>query len=136
MSFSREKYQYFFPSKVYRCVCVGNVIQKCFDEGNHSLVEIVDEIDKYSFFDENKKKVFCIKCGDENKDCIFICEDHLAIVLFAKKKFTCTETPSLVNTTISYCSGKKETFCKGCIKHYLKTMYNYFYFVNFDLKCS
>ena len=62
MSFNREKYHYFFPSKVYRCVCVGNIIQKCFDEGNYSLVEIVDEIDKNSFFDENKKKVFCIKC--------------------------------------------------------------------------
>ena len=136
MSFNRDKNQYFFPSKVYRCVCVGNVIQKIFDHGSHSLVEIVDEIDKYSFFDEKKKNIFCIKCGDENKDCIFIREDHLAIVLFAKKKFTCTETPCLVNTTISYCSGKKETFCKGCIKHYLKTMYNYFYFVNFDLKCS
>ena len=136
MSFNREKYHYFFPSKVYQCVCVSNVIQKCFHDGKHSLVEIVDEIDKYSFLDEKKKKVFCIKCGDENKDCIFICEDHLATALFAKKKITCTETPSLVNTTISYCYGKKETFCKGCIKHYLKTMYNYFYFVNFDLKCS
>ena len=60
MSFNREKYQYFFPSKVYRCVCVGNVIQKCFEEGNHSLVEIVNEIDNYSFFDENKKKVFAL----------------------------------------------------------------------------
>ena len=55
MSFNREKYQYFFPSKVYWCVCVGNVIQKCFDKDVNSLVEIVDEIDKYSFFDENKK---------------------------------------------------------------------------------
>ena len=127
MSFNREKYEYFFPSKV----CVANVVQKCFDEGNHSLLEIVDEIDNYSFFDENKKKVFTIKCGEENKDCIFICEDHLAVVLFA-----CTDTPSSVNATISYCSGKEETFCKGCIKHYLKTMHNYFYFVDFNLKCS
>ena len=136
MSFNREKYQYFFPYKVYHCVCVANVVQKCFDEGNHSLVEIVDEFDNYSFFDENKKKVFTIKCGEENKDCIFICEDHLVVVLFVKKKFACTDTPSSVNATISYCSGKKEIFCKGCIKHYLKSMYNYFYFVDFNLKCS
>ena len=66
MSFNREKYEYFFPSKVYCCVCVANVVQKCFDEGNHSLVEIVDEFDNYSFFDENKKKVFTIKCGEED----------------------------------------------------------------------
>ena len=136
MSSNREKYEYFFHSKVCCCVCVTDVIQKYFDEGANSLVEIVDEINNYSFFNENKKKVFSIKYGEENKDCIFICEDHLAAVLFAKKKFACTDTPSLVNTTISYSCGKKETFCKGCIKHYLKTMYNYFYFVDFDLKCS
>ena len=136
MSFNREKYEYFFPSKVYRCVCVANVIQKCFDEGSYSLVEIVDEINNYSFFDKDKNKVFSIKCGEENRDCIFICENHLAVVLFAKKKFACTDTPSLVNATISYTCGKKETFCKGCIKHYLKYMYKYFYFVDFDLKCS
>ena len=61
MSFNREKYEYFFPSKVYRCVCVANVIQKCFDEGSYSLVEIVDEINNYSFFDKDKNKVFSIK---------------------------------------------------------------------------
>ena len=61
MSFDREKYEHFFPSKVYRCVCVANVIQKCFDEGSYSLVENVDEINNYSFFDKDKNKVFSIK---------------------------------------------------------------------------
>ena len=136
MSFNREKYENFFPSKVYRCVCIANVIQRCFDNGSYSLPEIVDEINDHSFFGEEKKKVFSIKCGDENKDCIFICETHLSIVLFAKKQFACTDGPSLENTTIAYCDGKKETFCKGCIKHYLKILYNYFYFNYFDLKCS
>ena len=136
MSFNREKYKNFFPSKVYRCVCVTGVIQECSDNGSYSLPEIVDEINNHSFFDEEKKKVFSIKCGDENKDCIFVCETHLSIVLFAKKQFACTDAPSLENTTIGYSDGKKETFCKGCIKHYLKSMYNYFYFNDFDLKCS
>ena len=136
MSFNREKYENFFLSKVYRCVCIANVIQGCFDNGSYSLPEIVDEINDHSFFGEEKKKVFSIKCGDENKDCIFICETHLSIVLFAKKQFACTDGPSLENTTIAYCDGKKETFCKGCIKHYLKILYDYFYFNDFDLKCS
>ena len=70
MSFNREKYEYFFPSKVYRCVCIADVIQKCFDEGSYSLAEIVDELNNHSFFDEEKKKIFSIKCGDQNKDCI------------------------------------------------------------------
>ena len=136
MSFNREKYENFFPSKVYRCVCVAGVIQECFENGSYSLPEIVDEINNHSFFDEEKKKVFSIKCGDENKDCIFICITHLSIVLFAKKQFACTDAVSLENTTIAYSDGKNETFCKGCIKHYLKSMYNCFYFNDFDLKCS
>ena len=136
MSFNREKNEYFFPSKVYRCVCLAVAIENCFDEGNYNLVEIVDELNNYTFSDKNKNKIFSIKCGEENKDCIFICENHLAVVLFAWKKITYTDTPSLENVTISYCSGKKETYCKGSIKHYLKSMYNYFYFVDFDLKCS
>ena len=136
MSFNREKYEYFFPSKVYRCACLAAVIEKCFDEGNYGMVEIVDELNNYTFLDQNKNKIFSVKCGEENQDCIFICENHLAVVLFAKKESACTDTPSLVNATISYSSGKKKTFCKGCIKPYLKTMYNYFYLVDFDLKCS
>ena len=112
MSFNREKYEYFFPSKVYQCVCVAAIIQKCFDEGSYSMTEIVDEINNYSFFEKNKNKVFSIKCGQENKDCIFICENHLAIVLFSKKKFSCSDLPSLVNTTITHSCGEKETFLK------------------------
>ena len=101
MSFNGEKYEYFFPSKVYRCVYVANVMQKCFDEGSYSLVETVDEIKNYSFFDKDKNKVLSIKCGEENRDCIFICENHLTMVLLAKKNFASTDTPSLVNATIS-----------------------------------
>ena len=120
----------------FRQKFIAGVIQECFDNGSHSLPEIVDEINDHSFFDEEKKKVFSIKCGDENKDFIFICKTHLSIVLFAKKQFACTDASSLENTTIAYSDGKKETFVNGSIKHYLKSMYNYFYFNDFDLKCS
>ena len=136
MSFNRAKYEYFFPLKVYRCVCLASVIEKCCDDGNYALTEIVDELNNYSFFDQDRNKIFSVKCGEQNRDCIFVCENHLAVVLFAKKKFSCTDTPSSVNATISYSCGKKDTFCTGCIKHYLTSMYHYFYFVNFDLKCS
>ena len=136
MSFNREKFEYFFPSKVYWCVCVADVVQKYLEEEKFSLVDIVDEINEHSFFNTDKNKVFSIKCGEENKDAILICENHLAVALFAKKKFWCTEAASLTNTTITYNGGKEETFCKGCIKHYLKTMYSYFYFHDFTLKCS
>ena len=64
MSFNRAKYEYFFPSKVYRCVRLASVIEKCCDDGNYALTEIVDELNNYSFFDQDKDKIFSVKCGE------------------------------------------------------------------------
>ena len=136
MSFNRSKCEYFFPSKVFRCACLGEIIENCSQNGLYSFTEIVDEISTYTFLDNDDSKVFALKCGNLKRDCIFVCEKHLGIVLFAKKTFSCTDVPQLTNTTITYNFGKKETYCIGCIKHYLQLMYNYFYYVNFDLKCS
>ena len=136
MSFNRSKYEYFFPEKVFRCACLCTPIEKCCANGYYSLTEIVDEMCNYNFLEQDENKIFSVKCGEKNRDCIFVCERHLAIILFAKKKYSCTDIQSSVNATITYSCGKKETFCTGCIKHYLKLMYNYFYFVNFKLKYS
>ena len=136
MSFNRAKYEYFFPSKVFRCACLGQIIDNCRDNGLYSFTEIVDELSNQTFLDNDDNKIFAVKCGELNRDCIFVCKKHLGIVLFAKKTFSCTDNPQPANTTISYNDGKKETYCIGCIKHNLKLMYNYFYHVNFDLKCS
>ena len=136
MSFNRAKYEYFFPSKVFRCACLGQIIDNCRDNGLYSFTEIVDKLNSNSFFDNDDSKIFSVKCGELNSAFIFVCEKHLGIVIFAKKTFLCTDNPQPVNTTISYNDGKKETYCIGCIKHYLKLMYNYFYHVNFDLKSS
>ena len=136
MSFNRAKYEYFFCSKVFRRACLGQIIDNCRDNGLYSFTEIVDKLNSNSFFDNDDSKIFSVKCGELNSDCIFVCEKHLGIVIFAKKTFSCTDNPQPVNTTISYNDGKKETYCIGCIKHYLKLMYNYFYHVNFDLKSS
>ena len=136
MSFNRSKYEYFFPSKVFWCACLGAIIENCCDNGIYSFTDIIDEIAKHNFIDDDKNKVFAAKCGEQSKDCIFTCEKHLAIILFAKKKFSCTDIPNEANITVTYCCGKEETYCVGCIRHYLKLMYHYFYFVNFDLKFS
>ena len=135
MSFNRSKYEYFFPSKAYRCACLGELIDKCADNGYFSFTEIVDELTNHTFLDNDNEEILAVKCGELNRDCIFVCENHLGIVLFAKKTFSCTDNPQPTNTTITYNTGK-ETYCVGCIKHYLKSMYHYFYYVNFDLKCS
>ena len=84
MPFSRQNYEYFFPSKVYRCACLGEVIDNCFDNGCYSFTEIYDEVSSFSL-SNNITKVFSIKCGDFKKDALFVCENHLGIVLFAKK---------------------------------------------------
>ena len=136
MSFNRAKDEYFFPSKVFRCACLGQIIDNCRDNGLYSFTEIVDKLNSNSFFDNDDSKIFSVKCGELNSAFIFVCEKHLGIVIFAKKTFSCTDNPQPVNTTISFNDGKKETYCIGCIKHYLKLMYNYFYHVNFDLKSS
>ena len=136
MSFIRSKYEYFFPSKVFRCACLGAIIEKCSDEGIYSFTDIIDEISNHNFIDDDKNKIFAVKCGEQFKDCIFTCERHLSIVLFTKKKFACTDIPTDTNITVTYCCVKEETYCVGCIRHYLKLMYHYFYFVNFDLKFS
>ena len=132
MESNRQKYEYFFPRKVYHCACLSHVIQESFDDGNHSLVDILDNIKKFDFLDVAElDKVFCVKCGNDNKDCIFVCERHLAIVLLVKRKFICTQTENAETATVVF-DGKKETYCLGCIKHYLRLMFHYFYFVDFE----
>ena len=136
MEFNCQKYEHFFPRKVYWCACLAEVIQKSLYNGNHSLVDILDNINNFKFYDECGKllagKVFSVKRGDNNKDCIFLCEKHLAIVLLAKMQFVCTQTENSETATVNYDVGKKERYCKGCIEHYFKLMFNYFYFVNFE----
>ena len=134
--FNRLKYEYFFPLKVYRCACLGQIIENCCDNGLYFFTENFDEISTHTFLDNDDNKIFAVKCGNLKRDCIFVCEKHLGIVFFAKKTFSCTDVPQPTNTTVTYDDGKKETDCVGCIKHYLQLTYKYFYYVNFDLKCS
>ena len=131
---SLQKYKDFFPKKVYRCACLFQVIEESCDSGDHSLVEILNNIKKFDFigrYYEPLAKVFCVACCDERKDCIFGCEKHLAIVLLAKRKFVCTQSENARTASVNY-DGKKETYCTGCIKHYLRLMFGYFYFVDFE----
>ena len=126
MSFNREKNEYFFPSKVYRFACLGEVIDICYHNGLHSFTEIYDEVTEFAY--ANDHKVFSVKCGESKKDTIFTCENHLAIILLAKKKYTCTDKPTFTNTTVNYTSSnrKEETYCTGCIRHYLRLTFEYF----------
>ena len=135
MSFNREKNEYFFPSKVYRCACLGHVIDYCFENDLNSFTEIHDEVHRFVLSNDDINKVFAVKCDEERKNCIFVCEKHLGIVIFAKKTYSCTEKPRFNNTTVFYTEtggiSRSETYCTGCIKHYLRLTSKYFYYKKF-----
>lgn len=138
MAWNREKNASFFPSKVFRCPCLMQVIDYCFENGIFSFTDIYDKVHNYVVADSDIEKVFSIKCGKQNKNCMFVCEKHVKIITCAKKKYSCTEKPRFNNTTVIYNStaGKShsETFCTGCIKRYLRLSTKYFYYKKFDLK--
>ena len=59
---SLQKYEYFFPRKVYRYACLFQVIEESFDSVDHSLVEILNNIKNFDFiarYYEPLAKVFC-----------------------------------------------------------------------------
>ena len=136
MTLNREKNAYFFPSKVYRCACLGQTVDYCFENDLNPFNEIHDEINSFVLSNGDMDKVFTTKCGENKKDCIFVCQKHLAIVILAKKTYSCTEKPKFDNTTVFYNSvdgnsSTTETFCSGCIRYYLRLTFEYFYHKDF-----
>ena len=59
----------------------------------------------------------------------------MTVILFVARRYTCTEAPSDTNVTINI-FNTTQTYCSGCIKKYLREMYHYFHFVNFDFDFS
>ena len=135
MPYDRRKYEYFFPHKVYRCACLGEIITYCYNNGIYALSDIIDEIGRVQHDGEGSKKIFCVKCGNNNSNAIFSCVDHMTVVIFAAKRYLCTELPNDTNVTINICDTI-QTYCCGCVKKYLREMYHYFHFVNFDFDFS
>ena len=76
-----------FPRK-----CLGQIIENCCDNGLYSFTEIVDELNTHTFLDNDDNKIFSVKCGEQNRDCIFVCEKHLGIVLFEVFMFSRSTT--------------------------------------------
>ena len=134
MSLNREKHANFFPGKVYRCPCLLSVVDDCFENDFNSFVEIHDEVVEFTL-ENGLGRIFSTKCGSELKDCIFCCHKHLTVIILGRKQYDCTDEISFENLTIYFnekkdvCIGK--TFCKGCIKNYLRKSFDYFYFKEF-----
>ena len=134
MSLNRSKHSNFFPEKVYRCPCLLAVIDDCKENEQYSFVEIHDEVLQHTF-EKDIGKIFAVKCGNNLKDCIFCCHNCLSVIILGKKKYDCTDVISFDNLTIFFNESKTsvvgETFCKGCIKNYLRKNFDYFYFEQF-----
>ena len=133
MLYDRRKFEYFFPRKVYRCACLGQVITSCLHNGIYALSDIIDEIKQVEC--DESKRIFCVKCGQNNADVVFSCANHMSILIIVAMRYYCTEPPNETNVTIDIFDGSK-TYCCACIRKYLREMYHYFHFLNFDLNFS
>ena len=80
--------------------------------------------------DRVKFLIFSTRVGENKEHCLFTCEQHLKTVLLALEKNVCI-SPENDNTVSFEYSYKKEVYCKNCLKHYMRLLYFYFYFVEF-----
>ena len=123
-----QKYNNFFPQKVYHCSCLNTVIISCLVDGLYCLGDICNKI---SQTDTPSKKLFCAKCGDEKKDVIFSCTDHMAMIIFSVKRYN-YKNPNNSTATIHFYDETKG-YCRRCVKKYLQKMYCYYRHTIFDL---
>ena len=85
MTYDRRKYEYYFPRKVYRCACLGQVITHYLHNVIYALSDIIDEIKQIKYDGDENKKIFCVKCGDNISDVVFTCGDHMTVLIFVAK---------------------------------------------------
>ena len=128
---SFEKYEDFFPKKVYRCPCVLSAVKHCVENSEHSLGEILESVKSFDYGELLPfSEIFCTKVGNEKEDFLIVCIENLRIILIYKRKFKCT-TEDCENTLVIPILDKR--YCRGCVKKYMRQLFSYFYFVNFDL---
>ena len=126
-----EKYEDFFPKKVYRCPCFLSAVKHCFENGERSLDEILESLKSFDYGDLFlSSEIFCTKVANEKEDCLIVYSVHLRITLISKRKFKCM-TEDYKNALVLPILG--EWYCRGCVKKYMRQMFSYFYFVSFDL---
>ena len=135
MSANAGNYSIFFPRKVFRCPCLLSVIDDCHENDLNSFVEIYEEVIHFSV-ERGLGKIFAMKCGEELNDCIFCCHNCVSVIILGMKDYDCTDTEmAFDNLTIFFNKDETsvvgKTFCKGCIKHYLRKSFTYFYFKEF-----
>ena len=95
-----------YPNKVYYCPCIKIDVMLCLVNGDYSLNDISNKITKSSV----NRLFYCCKCGNDNRDVIFSCVQHMRLKTF------------LVGD--EHLSEDHKNNCKQCIKKYLKIAYS------------
>ena len=132
MNSNFEKYDFLFPNRVYRIPCLHTAIEKCHDNGEHSIADIACYLKGFDFTDLPSSKIFSTRVGENKLDCLFICEVHLILNIPAIRKIKCTSIENDQTLSIEHSEGK-EVYCMGCLKYYTRLIY-YLCFKNFKRK--
>ena len=125
-----SKFEFLFPKRVYRCPCLHAAIEECFNNEDYSIADICRYLKDVDSKNVLSSRVFSTRVGENKEHCLFTCEQHLKTVLLASEKNVCV-SPENDNTVSFEYSYKKEVYCKNCLKHYMRLLYFYFYFVEF-----
>lgn len=129
----RSIWSNFFPRRVYRCACLGEILEKCYLNDKLSFLEIHDEIFTY-VLEHGLYRVFTTKCGEKLEDLILSCEKCASVMVYAQKKFDCTATADFETLTLKLDPEDQEKiFCKYCVKKYLRKSIKYFYYYSFKM---
>ena len=102
----------FFPQTVYFCDCLQMVIEEC--KKPCSLQNLCNEINNNS---NDSEIIYCVKCGNEKKDAVFSCINHLTMGSFLIQT---------IENDVTIFQTYNRHFCLVCIKKYLRKKYNIF----------
>ena len=125
-----SKFEFLFPKRVYRCPCLHAAIEECFNNEDYSIADISHYLKDVDSKNVLSSRVFSTRVGENKEHCLFTCEQHLKTVLLASEKNVCVSPENDDTVSFEY-SYKKEVYCKNCLKHYMRLLYFYFYFVEF-----
>ena len=125
-----SKFEFLFPKRVYRCPCLHAAIEECFNNEDYNIADICRYLKDVDSKNVLSSRIFSTRVGENKEHCLFTCEQHLKTVLLASEKNVCV-SPENDNTVSFEYSYKKEVYCKNCLKHYMRLLYFYFYFVEF-----
>ena len=114
----------FYLKRVYSCPCLTYTVNQICDDGLREYTEISNTILIYKL-----SQVFAFSTRVENKrSCFVMCDLHILLILHAEASYDCT---SETNDDFLF-EGLNKRYCKDCVKHYLRKVYDIFPFTAFN----